>query len=170
MKKNFMISAAMLLVGAVMAFAQPQAGKERKQGPTPEQRAEFSANMMAEKLLLSDEQSAQFIPVYKAYTLELQQVMMQHRHKMQEPGRRSDSEIDANIRDDFNKSQEILNLRIAYYDKFVKVLNPRLVNEMYKVEKEQAQRAQFNRYSKMHGAMGGKGMGKGGINKSGQKK
>ena len=27
MKKNFMISAAMLLVGAVMAFAQPQAGK-----------------------------------------------------------------------------------------------------------------------------------------------
>ena len=155
MKKNFIISAIILLAAGITAFAQPQGQKNKKQMPSPEQRMEAIASHMAEKLLLSDDQSAQFIPVYKEYTAELQAINMQHKkHKMHDGSRRTDSQIDADIRDNFKKSQEILDLRVAYYDKFVKILNPRLVNEMYKIEKEQAQKAEFSRYARMHRPVG----------------
>lgn len=43
---------------------------------------------------------------------------------------------DEAIRREFKKSQEILDLRVEYYEKFSKVLSARQICEMYKIERE----------------------------------
>lgn len=151
MKKIFTLSAALLLLAGTMAFAQEQKAPaaDHKQ-LTPEQRAEMKADRITEKLLLSDEAAAKFKPLYKTYTLETQAINKKYRPEIHKGTPKTDAEIDSDIRKGFQKSQEILNLRIAYYEKFIKILSPRQVREMYRIEKEQAEKAQFHKYMKNH--------------------
>lgn len=150
MKKNFLLSAALLLVAGAMAFAQPQNQVAEKQELTPEQRAENKARIISDRLLLSDETAVKFVPLYKEYSLNIQAINKKYRPERKRSSEKTDSEIDADIRKGFKKSQEILDNRIAFYEKFIKVLTPRQVREMYKIEKEQAQKAEFRKFSKTH--------------------
>lgn len=150
MKKNFLLSAALLLAAGAMAFAQPQNQVAERQQLTPEQRAENKASIISNRLLLSDDTAAKFIPLYKEYALNIQAINKKYRPEKKKAIEKTDSEIDADIRKGFKKSQEILDNRIAFYEKFIKVLTPRQVREMYKIEKEQAQRAEFRKFNKTH--------------------
>ena len=43
-------------------------------------------------------------------------------------------------------NQEILDLRVEYYEKFSKVLSARQIREMYKIEQEDLHGAQYRHY------------------------
>ena len=137
MKKNLILCLAAIAFSITAANAQNPGPKERL---SPEKRAENQARNMAAKILLSDAQTAQFVPIYKEYSLKMLEAFAKNRperEKIQNGERtpKSDSEIDADIRKEFKLSQEILDIRVAYYEKFLKVLSPRQIKEMYKEEK-----------------------------------
>lgn len=138
--KKYIITTAVALLATAMLFAQPRGGADHKPSMTPEQRFEFKANDMASKLFLSDEVASDFKPMYKAYCKELMEINARYRPAVKKGGEgdfqpRTDKEIDQAIRAGFDKSQDILDLRKAYYEKFSKILTARQISEMYKLEK-----------------------------------
>lgn len=155
MKKTIII-AALLLVSSAFAATAQTASSGAKSKPSPEEMTEKMASIMAEKLLLSDETSAKFIPLYKEFNLAFFEVNKKYKkdHEL-----KTDKEIDASIRADFSKSQEILDLRKAYYEKFLKVLSPRQIREMYRLEKNAVNKA------RVHNAKGAMGKDNGSVPK-----
>ena len=137
MKRILILCIAATVLSATAANAQKPEGKQRV---SPEMRAEKQARNMAAKILLSDEQTAQFVPIYKEYSLKMLEAYAKFRPEREmvrngEKTPKTDSEIDADIRKEFQLSQEILNIRTGYYEKFLKILSPRQIREMYKEEK-----------------------------------
>lgn len=157
MKKMF-LSAALLLATSVMFIASAQQQESTKPAPTPEQKAEFQANKVANILMLSDDTAKKFVPLYKSYKLELSAVNEKYRPAKRDDSLKgqplSDKEVDAKIRSDFAKSGDILNVRIAYYEKFLKVLSPKQIKKMYEEEKATADAAAHRRWEKCHGPQG----------------
>lgn len=108
----------------------------------PEKMAQFAAQKMAEELLLTDDAAADFIPVYKQYKKEFGEINAKYRPKKEEkPQARTDASIEAEIKANFDKSQEILDLRKAYYEKFSKVLSQRQIQQLYRIEKTIGEKA-----------------------------
>lgn len=140
MKKIFTLATAVLFAAVSMAFAQPRGYGHNDgdgQRATPEERAERMARGMAEQLALSDDAAAKFIPVYKAFHMEQMAINKEYRPERKAEGESySDAEVDAMIRKDFEKSQKILDLRKAYYEKFLGVISPKQIRAMYQKEKE----------------------------------
>lgn len=144
MKKNIIIAASLLLLAGATAFAQENRKEDKKM--SPEQKLEMKANRMAGKLLLSDEETAKFTPVFKEYIKSDRAIKAKYRPEDRKKANLSNSEIDASIRKEFKKSQEILDLRVEYYEKFSKVLSARQIREMYKIEQEDLHGAQYRHY------------------------
>lgn len=144
MKKNFIIAAALLLLAGATAFSQENRKEDKKL--SPEQKLEMKANRMAGKLLLSDEETAKFTPVFKEYIKSDRAIKAKYRPEDRKKANLTNSEIDASIRKEFKKSQEILDLRVEYYEKFSKVLSARQIREMYKIEQEDLHGAQYRHY------------------------
>lgn len=148
--KKMILSAVVLLASSFIFAASAQ--ETPKTEYTPEQKAEFKANKLANVLLLSDDATQKFIPIYKAYKLELNAANEKYR-----PAKRggemkgqpmTDKEVDAFIRNGFAKSKAILDIRIVYYDKFLKVLTPKQIKKMYEEEKSAADNAAHKRWEK----------------------
>ncbi len=137
---TFMAIAVLLSVS--LANAQPQQDREQK---TPEERIEMQAARVASELMLGDSQAEKFIPIYKAYRLDQKAINEKYRMPRRAENLQgtplSDSEVDAKIRNGFAKSQAILDSRIAYYEKFLKVISPKQIQRVYDMEKEHADRA-----------------------------
>lgn len=160
MKKSIILSCVMMLLASSLAFAQKPQKKAKR---APEEIAQAQAVKMAETLLLSEKDAAKFIPVYKEYKLANRAINDKYRkpkvklEEGQEPPIMTDKEIDEQIRGQFAKSQEVLDLRKAYYEKFLKVLTPRQAQQMYKLEKEQANNAMKRKQGGPQGCPQGSG-------------
>jgi len=144
MKKNLFIAAAMLLCFAWTAAAQNEGQNCPKPKKSPEEMMHFRAENIATKLLLSDKDAAKFIPVYEEFLKAQKAINEKYRpeFKKNEDGTReyqSDKDIEANLRAQLQKSQEILDLRKAYLDKYLTVISARQVRELYRIEQEQHQ-------------------------------
>ena len=136
------MTAVLALFAAGLAQAQEPAQKQavnpqQKQALSPEQKAQKAAEGMAAKLFLSDADAAKFVPVYKAYKLEYKDV--NEKFRREKGASKTDAQIEADIVRDFERSQAILDLRKAYFEKFKKVISLRQIREMYKIEKEKAE-------------------------------
>lgn len=139
MKKIFTLATAVLFAAVSMAFAQPRDYVKRGDAPkaTPEERAEKMARTVAEQLALNDDTAAKFIPVYKAFHMEQMAINKAYRPERKAEGESySDAEVDAMLRKDFEKSQKLLDLRKAYYEKFLGVISPKQIRSLYQKEKE----------------------------------
>lgn len=147
MKKSILIIAALTLMAAI-SYAQPKCREKcEKHEMNPEQMSEKFAQHIADELALDDAASARFIPVYKQFRMELMDINKAYAPcKCKET--LSDAEVDSMLRKDFEKSQKILDLRVAYYDKFLKVISPKQIRAMYKEEREFSQKA-FHGHFKM---------------------
>lgn len=150
--KKMILSAVLLLASCFIYAASAQ--ESQKSEFTPEQKAEFKAKKLANVLLLSDDSTQKFVPVYKAYRSELDAI--NEKYRLAKRGEElkgqtmSDSEVDAFIRNGFAKSKAILDIRIAYYDKFLKVLTPKQIKKMYEEERNAGDNAAHKRWEKRH--------------------
>lgn len=137
--KKLLVVVALVASALVLNAQTPQGGAapKGKKEFDPEKMAQFAAQKMSEELLLTDEAAAKFIPVYKQYKADFAAIVEKYRPKKGEVrAQHTDADVDAEIRAGFVKSQEILDLRVNYYEKFCKVLSARQIKQMYRVEKE----------------------------------
>lgn len=121
-----------LAMGALMCtttlFAQKP--EQKRQQPTPEQRIERQAARMDKELMLDDETSAKFLPLYKEYL----QAMAECRPAPAEHPRKSelsDEELDKRMQTRFECQKKRIETQETYYAKFKKILTMRQVEKIF---------------------------------------
>lgn len=81
-----------------------------------EELAEKKCKAMVEKLMLDEAVSAKFIPLYKAYLNELgSNFAFKH---MQKDTEISDADIDKQVKENFEKTRKMIDIREKYYNEF----------------------------------------------------
>ena len=128
MKKLIIITLSTMLCLAVSAQEKPVKKGERwnkteKQGKI-EKAIENRGEKMANKLMLDEETTAKFIPVYNAYLNDLTDGKDKNSEKLKKGKNKSDSEMDAAMQKRFTNSRRITDVREKYYNEFRKFLTP----------------------------------------------
>ena len=124
LKINLM--AILVLVFCTMGFAQDQ-----HQRMSREQLAEKQAKHIAQELAFDETTTQQFVETFCAYQ---QEVWALGPRPQNEPT--NDEEAEQAIKERFERSQQILNLREKYYDEYSKFLTPSQIQQVYKMERQ----------------------------------
>jgi hypothetical protein len=124
LKINLM--AILVLVFCTMGFAQDQ-----HQRMSREQLAEKQAKHIATELAFDGATTQQFVETFCAYQ---QEVWALGPRQKAEPT--NDEEAEQAIKERFERSQQILNLREKYYDEYSKFLTPSQIQQVYKMERQ----------------------------------
>lgn len=123
-----LLTSALLFSSSLFAQEKPQRGKRL----TPEQRIEHQVEKMDKQLLLDDETSAKFLPLYKEYLTALAEC----RQDMPAPkGARekelNDDELDKFMLSRFECRKKCLEVQETYYKKFKEILTMRQVEKVF---------------------------------------
>lgn len=147
MKKNLI---ALLLLCLTFGWQSQAAAQEKtpvktekkqtKACMTPEQCVEMRTAVIARQLMLDDATTAKFSAVYKNYLTELRACRFKCNETFgaERCGARAqmtDAQIEKCIEKRFATSRRVLDIREKYYKEFKKFLNPRQIQQMYRVEK-----------------------------------
>lgn len=128
MKNLLKINLTAVLILAFCAFGTAQ---DRQQRMSREQLAEKQARHIAQELTFDDATTQQFIETYCAYQ---QEVWTLGPKRQNEPG--TDEEAEQAIKERFERSQAILDLREKYYEEYSKFLTPRQIQRVYELERQ----------------------------------
>lgn len=126
--------------------AKPSVQKTERQRMTREQLAEKQAQHIAKQLDLNDETSEKFTMEYCSYMKELWAISPRAGKKQQ--GDMTDAQAEAQTKQDFERSQKILDLRQKYYKRYSTFLTQRQIQQVYKIEKQMRNRLTNKRHMK----------------------
>lgn len=139
LKKHFYIS--LLLLGiALTTFAQGgrppalrnNAGLQKVRKPTVAKRFEvIKKAYIAQRLALTQEQSAKFWPTYDEYQYELDVVADLRKANNAQPENGTDQ-----FERELGYQQRITNLQKHYYEEFIKMIPPEKANLVFKSERD----------------------------------
>lgn len=142
MRKTISMVVMCLTLGMTTMMAQNKGEGSKRQNETPEQRINKQAMRMVDALSLDDKTGEQFITTYKNFKNDMFEVMKKYPRPERAPkaegerSRKTDAEIEKEIKDQFAMSREILDVRERYYKEFRKFLNPRQIKKVYDMERE----------------------------------
>ena len=129
------VMAILVLVFCTMGFAQ-----DKQQRMSREQLAEKQAKHIATELAFDEATTQQFVETFCAYQ---QEVWALGPRQKAEPT--NDEEAEQAIKERFERSQQILDLREKYYDEYSKFLTQQQIQRVYELERQA-----MNRLEKHH--------------------
>ena len=134
--KRFLIIAVLSLFALVTARAQKQDFNDKHPGLERIHAAKMA--YITDKLRLTSEQSANFVPVYNEYEHELREIRRSFKDKYRQGGGQDMDDETARhyIDDNLDYQQKVLDLKKKYNDRFLKVLTPQQVADLYQAERE----------------------------------
>ncbi|WP_407405281.1 hypothetical protein [Sodaliphilus sp.] len=143
MKKTSLFA---MMLGIIMAFSfnanAQNDKKENKRQFNPEKMVQMRATKIAEDLKLDDATTAKFIEVYKEYLKETHEVFAKNGKPMMgkkdEKARKTDAEVEKEIKDQFATSRALIDVREKYYNKFRTFLSPQQIKVIYEKDRNNA--------------------------------
>ena len=129
---QFILSTFLLLFTASAVY-----GRQTR----PAQQRIHAAKMayMADRLQLTPEQSAAFVPVYKNYESDFRAIRAPFvkKYKLDEVEEGTGNmTVRQYVEDDLDYQQQVLELKRSYNDRFLKVITSRQLADMYIAERE----------------------------------
>ena len=93
---------------------------------------------ITDRLQLSTNQSSVFIPVYNEYEQEIRQTRQAFRRKYKDvnPDEASDAVSMQYIDDNLDYQQQVIEIKRRYNDRFLKIISPQQLADLYKAERE----------------------------------
>lgn len=141
MKNKAIITLAAAAMCSLFAQAQPKGmhnGFKPHEGmKSPAEMAKARTLEMAEKIGLDEATTAKFSEIYLQFLKDTGEVMKEVRRPEEA---KTDEEIDRNIRDNFTFSRKMLDIRERYYEKFLTIMTPSQIQQLYRQEFEQGHR------------------------------
>lgn len=131
MKNLLKINLMVLLVLVFCTMGAAQDKQDKQQRMSREQLAEKQAKHIATELALDEAKTKQFIETFSAYQ---QEVWALGPKPQKEPT--NDEEAEQAIKERFERSRQILDLREKYYDEYSKFLTPSQIQQVYKMERQ----------------------------------
>lgn len=135
---------AMALVACVTTASAQQ--KDNKQRPSREQLAERQANYIADQLALDDPTTARFVKTYTNCQKEVWALGPRH-HKADKKKDKanSDAETEQELKEQFDHSQKLLDIRQKYYKEYSKFLSQKQIKRVYELERDMMKRLGKNK-------------------------
>ncbi len=128
---------ASALLCSTSLFAQDKPERTPKK-LTPEERIERQAERMEKQLLLDDETSAKFLPLYKEYLKAMGECFARPADSKQVTKKEmTDEELDQRMQSRFECRKKCLEVQETYYDKFKEILTMRQVEKIFNAPKHQ---------------------------------
>lgn len=123
----------MIMAIACMAIIPSMAQNNRaeKKHLTTEQRIENKANVLSNKMMLDDATKAKFVPMYKEYLKELNDVCPKKDITKKTCTELTEKEISERLEKRFDTKQKRLDIEKKYYKKFKTVLNARQLQQIF---------------------------------------
>ena len=129
-----MMVVAMMTVSTSVCAQAPN----QKQRLSREQLAEKQAQYIAHDLGLDDKTSSKFIGTYTEYQKEIWALGPRPHHKKGEM--KSDAQTELEIKQRFEMSEKILNIRQKYYKKYSQFLSQQQIQRVYELERQMMKR------------------------------
>lgn len=137
MKKILGILMMVITMMTVAANVCAQAPNQ-KQRLSREQLAEKQAQYIAHDLGLEEKVSSKFIDTYTQYQKEIWALGPRPHHKKGEM--KTDAQTEQEIKQRFEMSEKILNIRQKYYKKYSKFLSQQQIQRVYELERQMMKR------------------------------
>ena len=131
----------MMTVSSTLVNAQTvktSVQKTERQRMTREQLAQTQARLICEQLALDNETSSKFSNEYCNYIKELLAIGPKVGKKQRTA--MTDAQAEAQTKQDFERSQKILDLRQKYYKRYSTFLTQRQIQRVYEIEKQMRNR------------------------------
>lgn len=138
MMKNLLKINLMALL--VLAFCTIATAQDKQQRMSREELAKKQANYIANEMAFDETTTQQFVETYCAYQ---QEVWALGSRQKAEPT--NDEEAEQAIRERFERSQQILNLREKYYEEYSKFLTQQQIQRVYELERKVMHRLEKHR-------------------------
>lgn len=145
----------MMTVSSTLVNAQitkPGFQKTERQRMTREQLAQTQARHICNELALDEEKSTKFCNEYCNYMKELWAIGPKMGKKQRTE--MTDAQAGNQNKQDFERSQKILDLRQKYYKRYSTFLTQRQIQRVYEIEKQM--RYRLSAKKRMNGRMGRK--------------
>ncbi len=141
----------MLFLAVVMAAlcGTANAQKSEKQRMSREQLAEVQARHIARQLAFDDKTTAKFVDTYTRCQKEIW--TLAPRNKDRRGTAKTDAETEKAMKERFERSQKLLDIREKYYEEYGKFLTPKQIQRVYAIEKNM-----MNRLGKRAGRRNGR--------------
>lgn len=120
-----------LMAILVLAFCIMGTAQDKQQRMSREQLAEKQAKHIALELSFDEATTQQFVETFCAYQ---QEVWALGPKPEKEPT--NDEEAEQAIKERFERSQQILDIRQKYYGEYKKFLTPMQIQQVYKMERQ----------------------------------
>jgi len=129
MKSTWIIWLIALVLTAPVAWAQ-EGGRQKIESA--------KIGMITNRLNLTTGQAEQFWPIYKEYDGKKQELNRRVRQLRNEPTRSNltDDQLKNGLREANATKQKIADLDNEYMDRFLKVITPKQLNELYQTERD----------------------------------
>ena len=148
MKKTFFITllALMMSAGCNTAMAQQQDSEKQRteraklrtdkerQRMTREQLAERQARYIASTIALDEETTEKYVRTFCEYQKEVWALRSDRKGKRQ--AEMSESDIEKNINEKFDREEKLLAIRKKYYREYSKFMTQRQIQRAYELEKK----------------------------------
>jgi len=125
----------------VSTYAQ----KDSRQRMTREQLAERQAKYIAKEMAMDDTTSEKFIATFCQFQ---QEIWALGPRPKRETSDRTDAETEQTLKERFDHSQKILDLRKKYYVEYSKFLTQKQIERVYKLEREMMNRLYYRSQKK----------------------
>ena len=124
-----------MMTVSTSVFAQ---AANQKQRLSREQLAEKQAQYIAHDLGLDDKTSSKFIDTYTQFQKEVWALGPRPHHKKGEV--KTDAQTEQEIKQRFEMSEKILNIRQKYYKKYSRFLSQQQIQRVYELERQMMKR------------------------------
>ena len=131
MKNLLKINLMALLMLAFCTLGNAQDKQDKQQRMSREQLAEKQAKHIAQELAFDETTTQQFVETFCAYQQEVWALGPKHK-----PEPTNDEEAEQAIKERFERSQQILDLREKYYGEYSKFLTQSQIQQVYKLERK----------------------------------
>lgn len=142
MKNTLKISLSAFLI---MAFCTMGTAQDRQHRMSREQLAEKQAKHIAKELAFDDATTQQFIETFCAYQQEVWALGPRPQHEPE-----NEQEAEQAIKERFERSQQILDLREKYYEEYCKFLTQKQIQQVYHLERQGMNRLEKHRGKAPH--------------------
>ena len=131
--KKLVVIIIIIIIGTTGAWAQPpQSGR-------PMERI-HAAKMayITDRLHLSEQQMGGFIPLYNEYEQEVKNTRMSYFQKYRgvRPDQADDATAKQAVDDNLDYQQQVIDIKRRYNDRFLRVISPQQLSDLYKAERE----------------------------------
>lgn len=122
----------LVTISSIATFAQNANGDHQRL--SREQLAEKQAQYIAGQVKMDKDKTARFVDTYCQYQKEVWAL------GPRQPRKANDGESEAHIKQRFERSQHILDLRQRYYEKYSKFLSASEIEQVYQLERHMMKR------------------------------